>query len=725
MITYSMINTSTFSQEKNFITSHVSIDGDVTNPSNSIDANLSTYAELECWTLPLGVGPHAKIVNQFSSNLPTGTDIYIAVSQPDGAEFLRSLIGGTLGGLVNSVLEGLIAGTPTIDIRLRTSSGTVVTTQEMTPSSSNQVFYGSEGIMYLKVTSTGTFSRVEVDISNPAFLGMGNNMILRVHDIFYVTPTPDPCDAFYLTYYDALGLNVSLVTDNGSPISNPHHAIDGNNSTYSELGYNGVVSLYLGSTIKQTILFDEISTANEQPVITFDRNASLLTLDLLNAMQIDVYNGSSSVYSGTAGSLLSLDALGILSATIIGGIPDKISIPVSAPFNKVVVSYSQTVGLGVTDQPLKIYEITKGPKKPILTSSTINGCDGLPTEVSVTSPTSGITYNWYNSDLDLIHTGTDLEYVFPASGTTDTILVQSVNECGVTSQFEYVLISGQTSICLTSEMSGYVELAGYISSNPLNAVLTDTFNVVDYSTEVDESTGDYTFDAVAKGVYNIHIINEDVEPGDIVSESQVDPGHTITGPTVRYVVLGDGSDVTFGDFEISMPPLSSQIISLQGHYSEGIIHLTWEVPNDNYRFYTIEMSQDGKNFTSISDKINHIENTKKYVHPLNNLPNYTNYFFRIKAQNSNNQNTFSSIIKLSNPNNHDYVIYPNPSSDIININLKGHESLKLFNAIGQKINMESHQNGQINIKHLSEGLYYLGIYSEGEHILIPFKKTNK
>ncbi len=71
----------------------------------------------------------------------------------------------------------------------------------------------------------------------------------------------------------------------------------------------------------------------------------------------------------------------------------------------------------------------------------------------------------------------------------------------------------------------------------------------------------------------------------------------------------------------------------------------------------------------------------------------------------------------------DFMLYPNPATSVLNMVSDNHyiESAKVFNLIGEQIPVQN-ENDQLNVGHLSKGLYVLEITSEGKKFYKKFLK---
>ncbi|MFT7158762.1 MAG: hypothetical protein ACI8Q1_003796, partial [Parvicella sp.] len=113
---------------------------------------------------------------------------------------------------------------------------------------------------------------------------------------------------------------------------------------------------------------------------------------------------------------------------------------------------------------------------------------------------------------------------------------------------------------------------------------------------------------------------------------------------------------------------------------------------------------------------------------------WTNQFqimFRYESKGGNN--IYIDNINLFDPahlsiseNNNSFRIYPNPSSDLINLNCNatGKLNYNIYNATGQLVKQgDILNNGNISISNLSYGMYSVEIISEGKSL--GFQKLSK
>ncbi|MBX9449730.1 MAG: T9SS type A sorting domain-containing protein [Taibaiella sp.] len=695
-----------------------------TDVPDAHDNDLSTYAVLGAEaSILLTPQKQSYIEVEFPEPVDANTPVYIVLSDDDPNGILRTLLGGTLGDLVNDLLD-ILLGSPNFTIDIKDGAGGPISSNTYTPGDDPEIYYGQDGLLYLKLVPTSAYQRVRVTVGNTGILGETSS--LNFHGAFYLDGAEDECDPFRLTSIDVTGLTASILDDNPTPVTDPGAAIDDDLTTYSKLGYTSAVGAYVGSTIYQTIFFNSVSATDEEPIILMDFESSLLSLDLLDELTIEAWNGSTNVYTGSVSSLLTVEALYLLNLSIGSDIPVSINIPVTGSFDRVVISYTQTVSAGILSTPIRLYDVTKGPKPPVLVAYNAEACADAPITLEVDAPVTGNTYNWRSTDLTLLHTGTEYNYAYPADGESDTLLVEASN-CSATSAFTAVILQGSESACLTSTITGFVDISAYTSANPLTAVATNGSNVVEYFDEID-GAGNYELTNVAKGSYNLLIVNEAASESDIFVSSVVDDGYVIESTEEPFQVTGLGEPVAIPAFVIMDAPLSYNDITISAIRQQQEILIRWAVQNqESFVTFEIEKSYDGKSFKAIgavsSDKAE-TQNTYTFN---DNDPTLSAIYYRIKGTEQNDKIKYSKITKVISISGSQFQLYPNPAKDQLHIaNLKGDEQISILDISGRKIQTVPNKglNTQINVQQLNQGNYFLLIQSQGKQSVLKFEKRN-
>ncbi len=462
----------------------------------------------------------------------------------------------------------------------------------LTAGSNTSIEIGPDGLFYLKVIPNGKFDRIYLELTTSfSLVGMVNvvygNPALGIRDVFYYSGAPFDCDKEFLTTnYNATGITANVLSLSGNPVSNPSAAIDDDPNNYSTLGYGTGVALGIGSTISQSINFNRLSSPGDEAVVEFSQASSILDASILNNITVKAYNGDTKVYENNLNSLINGDILGIISNIFGSTRPKRVSIPVGARFDRIEVSYSQLINAGIiTSSQLKLYGVYRVPVKPKLThNSVLEVCGETNVTLNVDAPILNVTYTWFNSSLQPVHTGPAYEVISPVSGQSDTFFVASSRCEGKFSEYVPVVVKGDDSKCKSSVINGTIDLTGYFSDSTVHAVLLDDSGKVVSSTTIDPTTGNYKFENTGKGNYKIALLAGSVPPaiGSTVSGSNLGTDYKVTPDTRTVQVLGTGAPATVDRFAIEFigPDLKTSLTAPGTSASSGkILKLTYRVFN--------------------------------------------------------------------------------------------------------------------------------------------------
>lgn len=73
--------------------------------------------------------------------------------------------------------------------------------------------------------------------------------------------------------------------------------------------------------------------------------------------------------------------------------------------------------------------------------------------------------------------------------------------------------------------------------------------------------------------------------------------------------------------------------------------------------------------------------------------------------------------------NKEISIYPNPTSDVLNISgISSEKDFKIYNSVGQMVNEGKTNNRTVNVQHLTKGVYFIQLYEKEDQIRLKFIK---
>ncbi len=287
----------------------------------------------------VNIASTASLTLNLPASVPAGKKSYVKIKAPV-AEGLSLDLGSLVNllGLLQS--EGIVVGTSA-----GTATGTVVKDKNNN--------------LYLAVTSTAAYNSVTVTLRFAGFTGILGVALGTVHlDVdaisTYENTVFTPCEAVDFAYAgvnpEATGIDLSLV----NPLQNPERAIDGvvTPTNYSFL-QNGAVGV--ASTVSQTVYLGKTSPGTNQVVATISRPPALLSLTLLDNINIRAYLGNTQVGSINVGSsLLSLNLLSLFGSSELV----SLSFVPGGDFDRIVVTSTATAGVF---NGLRIHELNSRP----------------------------------------------------------------------------------------------------------------------------------------------------------------------------------------------------------------------------------------------------------------------------------------------------------------------------------------------------------------------------
>lgn len=414
------------------------------------DGNDTTLATLHSNTT-LGVTNTSYVEVGFTADVPDGTTLYIPVQDDPNNGLLSTLAGGSIG----SLLTGLF-GSQSFQVAIKTSAGSPVVTYNSANNGTRVFSQGTfnfvkdaTGKAYITFKAKAGFSYRRIRVTALTGGLVTADYILKVEDAFYFSGTDTPCSPLVTTAFDAQGLSLSLLNGNGDPVKNIERAIDTDTTNFSKFGY-GTVNVGLLGSISQDVYFSNLSKAGDQVKIKFRVPSNLLSLGVLDNINITAYRNDTVVTSTNLSSILSLQALGIVQLNLGSNIPATVQVPlaINAQFNKVRITYTVLVGANL-DQYLELYGVDRVPPAPTVNMPAGVSCPATELHLAVSSVATGISYKWYNSSNVVVSTDTFYNATVPANGVTEKYYVTASGCAGKESIGTEVSVIGNTANCVS------------------------------------------------------------------------------------------------------------------------------------------------------------------------------------------------------------------------------------------------------------------------------------
>ena len=442
----------------------VSSEIETDNSLNAIDQNQSTYATVRASTgVALGIGSYSGHLElEFPTTIPANTTTYVKVECDDN--LFDVLISGGLGTLVSDVLGIILIGNQEITIQAKMNNTVLLTGHSEVPnhfdSNSLRVVVNASGEKYIAITPTADYNRIRLTNRVGSLLGLNNTKELRVFSAHYIDSSLE-CGMPSYTSYDGDGLTLDLLTLGGAGVTNPHHVIDSDFNTYSELSL-GIISI--AGSIEQIVHFEGLSNPNDVFNIRMRLDPSLVTLGVANNITITSYNGYNVANTITLNSLLNVDLLAQLQNNEIVTIPYSPGMAV----DRICVRYSALMNTSLF-QKLDLFDIIRVPNTPSIdvNSQNVVICPNTSASLIANSNPSDLQILWYTSQtggtpIAVVNSGE--AFVTPPL-TADTTFYVAVSDSNCFEESERVAV---TVLVSTSPSSSDLSVSG--NENPICAI---------------------------------------------------------------------------------------------------------------------------------------------------------------------------------------------------------------------------------------------------------------
>lgn len=327
---------------------------------------------------------------------------------------------------------------------------------------------------------------------------------------------------------------------------------------------------------------------------------------------------------------------------------------------------------------------------------------------NVNSNTADLTYEVYlrnmgNTVLNNINVTDDLGAAFGAANVSNVTTSFAVggNPAGLTLNASY---NGTTN---TSLLNSGQTLANYTTTNPyffkirVNCRVTNLVNgTIYYNSAVGKG-------AIGNGItlINVSDSSNNGNAGVIDPNNNGNPGDVGENIPTPY---------SFNLVPIDFLNITASFVNR----TTSVVRWAVATPTINAAKFEIEFSSNGSVWTKLGELsiMNPNQGHYQYVHQ--NIPTGTLYY-RIKEIDNNGPYVYSRIALLNNnPNGSDFVIFPNPANNYIQISAPKNTvlektSIELYDAKGRKLLHKSMtaSSMEINIASLPDGSYVIKIIS--------------
>ena len=190
-----------------------------------------------------------------------------------------------------------------------------------------------------------------------------------------------------------------------------------------------------------------------------------------------------------------------------------------------------------------------------------------------------------------------------------------------------------------------------------------------------------------------------------------------------------GGIITGGCLTSTPVILPIELIKFDGYSQNAVNILTWTTATEiNNDYFVVEHSSDAVNWNDIGSvqAAGNTNNVKDYS-LIDAAPFSSITYYRLKQVDFNGQYQYSNVISISRSENFNsnYMIYPNPTRDVLYVRNSGripkNTYLEIYNTIGQKVFLKELDSDTVSqsiiLKEiLSQGLYFISIYENSNKV---------
>ncbi|MDT0554859.1 gliding motility-associated C-terminal domain-containing protein [Patiriisocius hiemis] len=430
------ITTSANAQTK-IVANQITFESNVDNSANTVIEN-GDFGTLNSYGgIAIGVGAYSgELEVEYPATVPANTTSYVRIDFDE--DFLNCLLGGNLGGLLADLVGNIIFGDHYFEIEARNGTTTVLSNTSTNPPSSEsfRIVVDKDGNYYIAITPDQDYNRIYIEDNTDALL-LGVLQSTDVYNAFYFTDNQCATDPLF-TDFDGDGITLDAIQLGGAGVTNPEFAIDDDPDNYSEISM-GTLGI-LGS-MEQTVYFPNPYTPTDDFNVTLAVDPTLLTLGLLNNVEVSAWNGTQMVFEQDIASVINLDVLTLLQN---GQRADVLFEP-GATFDRVSISISSLVSVNLA-QSLDFYGVTiMGTVAPTTNSTDQDFCVvNNPTVADIQVNEGNVT--WYDAPTD----GTAYEDTDPLINGNSYYATQTIDGCESEERLEVTVSIGDAATPTTN-----------------------------------------------------------------------------------------------------------------------------------------------------------------------------------------------------------------------------------------------------------------------------------
>ncbi|MDT0641957.1 hypothetical protein RM553_03845, partial [Zunongwangia sp. F363] len=286
----------------------------------------------------------------YPSTLEGNTPSYIRLDFDDG--LLEALVQGSLGNLIIDLSESLLLGDHYFNVIAKQNNQVVYSgsTENFPADERFKIVVDKDDNFFAALSPPDSYNQIRVEDVTSSLVGLGVENSMNIYHSLYYSQPQEGCYSPAFTSGDASGISLDVLGLGGAGISNPGAAIDGELSSFSEISHG---TLGVASSISQIFYLPNPAAASDNFRLSFKTDGSLLSVGILDNLQIIVYSNNTQVYTASASTLIDAELLTSLQDN------EVISLVVNptSGFDKIEIELNALVDVSL-EQSVDIHDIT-------------------------------------------------------------------------------------------------------------------------------------------------------------------------------------------------------------------------------------------------------------------------------------------------------------------------------------------------------------------------------
>lgn len=391
----------------------------------------------------------------------------------------------------------------------------------------------------------------------------------------------------------------------------------------------------------------------------------------------------------------------------------------------------RTVGTGSTNVIYDIYSAIPGGTDPYQFTPSTNQCGSYNGENDCYNREHSVPQSWFNGNTSVPGPTTDYHHIFPTDGYVN----------GKRSNFIYGEVATASYTSLNGSKLGSSSFAGLTGTvfEPIDSFKGDVARAFLYfvtryeddmatyatNTEALQAFEPNTFPSVDIAYLKLMIRWHSLDPVSAKEIARNNAGYTFQGNRNPYIDHPEYVTQVWNNTCPGLTLLPVEILYFTGKLQADKVVLNWEVENEiNFKEYVVERSVNGTYFTAIGTVTASGSKTYTYSDDANTNKG-SRVYYRLKKVDKDGSFTYNDVFSLHIPLNVKFSVYPNPASDVIqlqfNSNSNATAQVIITDLVGKTLisKVFTANNGLIKIStvDLTNGTYLVKAIVAGEQYL--------